>query len=324
MLSVQHDITIGSTQFKSGSNSRLIALQCEAAIGVPVNICRMTFTMPSDLSFTEGDAVVVKIGYNSDIKTVFTGIVHVIDWHIGSVTIEAQSRFQELAALRVNTYFENAFAGDIIKGLASETEISVGRVQPGARFAFFAVGNNQSAWQYGQTLARQCGFDFFADTADKLVFSMPLPTGLPTLLRFGKELLTCRIEQTLPTIKGIEVYGESPASFGQGPPSSSWFTKQEVKGSGGDSDKVERLYIPSARAQETATLMATALWQNRKPKKKGMLSLLGNAALSIGALIIVSGMPSDAQNGTYKIVGFKHQISRDKGFITQVYIEEMA
>jgi phage protein D len=324
MLSFQHDITIGSTRFKSGSNSRLIALHCEAAMGVPVNTCRMIFTLPADLSFTEGDAVVVKMGYNSDLSTVFTGIVHVIDWHIGSVTLEAQSRFQELAALQINAYFENAFAGDIVQGLAAETAVNVETVQPGARFAFYAVGNNRSAWQYINELAGQCGFDFYANLEDKLMFSMPLPTGLPTLLRFGKEILTCRIEQTLPTIKGIEVYGESPASFGQGPPASSWFTKQEVKGSGGDSDKVERLYIPSARAQETATLMATALWQNKKPKKKGILSLLGNAALSIGTLIVISGMPSDAQNGTYKITGFRHRISRDKGFITQVSIEEVA
>lgn len=322
MLSVQHDITIGSTRFKSGNNSRLIALQCDASIGVPVNICQMTFTVPADLSFTEGENVSVKLGYNTDLSTVFTGIVYQIDWEIGSVTVLAQSRFQELAALRVNAYFENAFAADIVKGLVSETEVSTGRVQPGLRFAFFAVGNNRSAWQYSHELAQQCGFDFYANSEDELVFSMPLPIGLPVILRFGKELLTCQIAQIVPTITGIEVFGESPASFGQGPPSSSWFTKQAVKGSGGDSDKVQRYYIPAARAQETATQMAMALWQDKKPKKKGILSVLGNATLKIGALIVVSDMPADAQNGTYKVVGFRHRMSREKGFITQLSVEE--
>ena len=320
MLTVEHDITIGSTQFKSTDSSRLIELRCDAALGVPVNSCEMVFTMPEDLSFTEGDAVTVKLGYNSDLSTVFTGIVHQIAWQIGSVSISARSIFQELAALRVNAYFENAFAMDIVRGLASETEVSVGTTQPGLRFAFYAVGNNRTAWQYINDLAAQCGFDFYADEKDKLVFAMPLPIGLPILLEFGKNLLTCRIEQTTATIKGIEVYGESPSSFGQGPQASTWFTKQEVKGSGGDSDKVLRQYIPTARTQESAASMANALWNQIKPKKKGVLTLLGKAEIKIGAMVNVSSVPSDAQNGMYRIVGFTHSIRKSKGFITRLLV----
>ncbi len=320
MLNVQHDITIGSTQFKSGSNSRLIALQSEAAIGVPVNSCRMTFTVPSDLSFTEGDDVTVKIGYKDDLTKIFTGIVRAIEWDITSVTIEAHSVFQQLAALRMNAYFENAFVGDIVKGLASETDVSVGTVQSGARFAFFAVGNNCTAWQYIYDLSLKCGFAFFADKDDKLIFALPIPTGLPTMLQFGVNLLSCRIETVLPSIKGVEVFGESPASLGQGPQSSSWFTKKEVKGSAGGSDKVLRIYEPAARAQETAALMANGLWQGLKPKKKGYLTLLGKADLEIGKFVMVSSMPSDAQNGTYKIVAVRHHIKKDKGFITHIMV----
>lgn len=323
MLSVQHDIKIGSTQFKSADSSRLIELRCDAALDTPVNSCRMTFTVPADLSFREGDEVTVKMGYKNDISKIFTGIVHNIQWHIGRVTVEAHSLFQELAALRLNTYFENAFAGDIVKGLASETAVSIGKAQSGLRFAFFAVGNNQTAWQYINDLAAQSGFDFFADTDDKLVFALPLPVGLPTMLEFGVNLLECRIEQTLGTIKGVEVFGESPASFGQGPKSATWFTKQEVKGSAGDSKQVFRLYEPSARAQETAALMANALWERLKPKKKGQLTVLGNANLQIGALVKVSKMPSDAQNGTYKIIAVRHKIIKEKGFITQLKVLEV-
>lgn len=323
MLSVKHDITIGSTQFKSADKSRLIELRCNAALGTPVNACVMVFTIPEDLSFTEGDDVTVKLGYNDDLSLVFTGIVHAIAWQIGSVTIEAHSVFQELAALRINTYFENAFAMDILRGLASETAVSVGKTQPGLRFAFYAVGNNRTAWQYMNDLAAQCGFDFYADEKDKLVFAMPLPTGLPVLLQFGKNLLACRIEQTLATTKGIQVFGESPSSFGQGPQASTWFTKKEVKGSGGENDKVLRHYIPAARTQEAAASMANALWQQTKSKKKGVLTLLGKAEIKIGAMVMVSSAPSDAQNGTYRVVGFTHCIRKTKGFITQLKVEEL-
>ena len=323
MLSVQHDITIGTTQFKSGDNSRLIDLCCEASLAVPVNACRMVFTIPSDLSFTEGDAVAVKLGYGSDLSLVFTGIVASIEWSVGSVAIEARSSFQELAALRVNSYFENVFAAEIVRGLAGETSVSIGTTQPGLRFAIYAVGNNRSAWYYIHDLAAQCGFDFYANEKDKLTFILPLPTSLPTLLQFGVNLLNCQIEQNQPTITGIEVFGESPASFGQGPQAATWFTKTMVKGSGGDSDKVARQYIPTARTQEVATQMATALWQKAKPKKKGTLMVLGKADLLIGGLVIVQSMPSDAQNGQYRIVGLRHTIQKRTGFLTQLSVEEV-
>ena len=316
MLSVHHDITIGSTQFKSGSNSRLIALESDATIGVPINNCRMTFTVPADLSFTEGDDVTVKVGYKDELSTIFTGIVRSIEWDIGSVTIEAHSVFQQIAALRTHAYFENAFVGDIVKSLASETDVGIGTVQSGARFAFFAVGSNQSVWQYIQDLATKCGVDFFANKDDKLVFGLPLSFELPTILQFGINLLSCHIETSVSNLKGIEVYGESPASLGQGPESSSWFTKKEVKGSAGDNNNVRRIYEPAARAQETAALFATGLWQGFKVKKKGILTLLGKADLEIGQLVMVSSMPSDSQNGMYKIVAVRHQIKKDKGFIT--------
>lgn len=289
---------------------------------VPVNSCRMTFTVPTDLSFTEGDDVTVKLGYKEGLKKIFTGIVRSVEWDIASVTIEAHSVFQQIAALRTHAYFENAFVGDIVKGLASETDVSVGTVQPGARFAFFAVGNNRTAWQYMHDLADKCGFDFFADTSDKLMFALPVPVGLPTALQFGVNLLSCHIETVLPTIKGIEVFGESPASLGQGPQSSSWFTKKEVKGSAGNSDKLLQIYEPAARAQETAALIAKGLWQGIKPKKKGYLTLLGNADLEIGQLVMVSDLPADAQNGTYKIVAVRHQIKKEKGFITNLMVIE--
>lgn len=323
MYAIDYNIKIGALQFKPGSNSRLIGLQSTASLKAPVNYCRMAFTVPADLSMAEGDAVVVELGYKDDgTSTVFTGIAAAVEWYADKVVVEAESQMRQLTALRTNMYFENAFAGDIVSGLVGETDLSKGRVEPGVRFAYYAIGSNASAWMQMGNLAAQCGFDFYADADDKVVFGMPLPAGVPALFQYGVNILSLQVAQTQSTIEGIEVFGESPASFGAGPDAATWMTKSEVKGSAGSGRK-KRLIVPAAREQQTAISIANNLWRQESPRKKGQLRTLGKADLTLGGMIQVSDMPADSQNDTYKITGVNHQLGGNHGFITTITIETL-
>ncbi len=281
MLTIQYDITIGSNSFKVNGNNRLIELWCDSSQYIPVNSCRMAFTLPKDANFTENDAVTVKLGYKDALRLVFTGKVKSIEWQIGSVQVVAHSGFHDLAALRTNAFFENASAGDIVKGLAGEAKVSIGKCDAGLQFPFYAVGNARSAWQSIHDLAMQCGFDFYADAKDKLVFSK-FAAGAPIPLEFGKQILKCQMDLAKPAITGVEVFGESPASFGQGTEASTWFTKKDVKGLAGDASNAIRHYIPSARTQELAKQMATALWEDLKSQKKEWLRCSAKRILGLG------------------------------------------
>jgi hypothetical protein len=323
MLSIDYDIQIGGLNFRPGTNSRLIGLHSCASMNAPVHYCRMSFSVPADLSIAEGDAVTVQLGYKDEgLSTVFTGVAAQVEWRSERVTVEAESQFRQLTALRTNSYFENAFAGDIARALSGETDVSNGRVEPGLRFAFYAIGSNRSAQDQIRELAAQCGFDFYADVDDKMVFGMPLPGGAPEMFGFGTNILELKVEQAQQNNEGVEVFGESPASFGAGPDAAAWFTKSEVKGSAGGGKKI-RVYAPSAREQQTAVNMANNLWNKWSPRKKGNLRTLGKAKLALGGMILVSGMPADAQNGTYKITGVAHRLGGNAGFITQLDFEEM-
>jgi len=321
MLKIDYNIEIGSVQFKLPSNSRLIELRSEASMNAPVHHCRMLFTLPGDLSIAVGDSVKVKLGYDGDLNVVFSGVVTRVEWLVESVVVEAESMARQLAALHVNAYFENAFAADIVKGLAGETDMATGRVEPGLRFAFYAVGSNRSAWDQLSALARQCGFDLYADAEDQLVFGAALP-GAPEMFQFGINILKLGVEQRQEAVSGVEVFGESPASFGGGPDTSPWFTKKDVTGSAG-SDPKQRMYIPAARTQELAAQIANNLWEKISPKKNGSVKTLGKSALVLGGTLQVSDMPVDSQNGTYKITGLDHQVHPVKGYLTTVEIEEI-
>ena len=107
-----------------------------------------------------------------------------------------------------------------------------------------------------------------------------------------------------------------------GPDSAQWFTKNEVKGSAGGGQKM-RVYAPSAREQETAAQIAEGIWSKIAPRKTARLRALGKAGLGLGSLVLVSGMPADSQNGTYKVCSVIHNIKPGKGFMTDFQLEEI-
>jgi phage protein D len=322
MLTVQYEITIGATQFKSDGKSRLIALRCESSLTVPIHHCRLMISLPKDATFKEDNAVRIQLGYDNELKLVFTGKVKMIEWHLGWVCVEAQSSFRALAKLRTHAYFEQITAADIAKGLADEANVMMARSEPGVQFAFYAVGNQQTAWLYIRQLATLSGFDFYANAEDKMVFAAQNTQNTPLKLEFGKDLLQYQLQTPQSSSVGVEVFGESPASFGQGADASSWLTKKEVKGSSGNGSPVTRYIVAAARTQQVATDMAKAFAQLAKPKKMGNLTLLGNAAILLGSKVEISKMPVDIQNGVYKVTGVSHKLDKNIGFITQLSIEQ--
>src|SRR5689334_9682619 len=111
MLKIDYNIEIGSLQFKPADNSRVIELHSEASMKIPVNNCKMTFTLPADLSIAVGDSVKIELGYDGDLNTIFSGAVTNVECSVEAVVVEAESLACQLTALYVNAYFENAFAG---------------------------------------------------------------------------------------------------------------------------------------------------------------------------------------------------------------------
>ncbi len=321
MLTVNHRIQIGSDIWSSTEHSRLLAMQCSAAFGVPVNECRLTMTFPKGISAKPGDAVEVKLGYGSDLQLVFTGEIAATDWQTDRVTVYAESAMRRLALGRLNSFFEKSKAGDIVSSACSELEVPKGTVDAGLDFPFYAMGDRASAYAHLKMLADRCGFDLFADEKDKLFFSKSYPTESHDF-QFGVNILSITADAPDAGVEGVEVYGESPSSLGEGPTAASWMTKKEVKGSAGSSSGiVRRISDPAARSQQASTQMAEALLDVFSTKKRGILKSLGAPKVKLGHTINVSKMPASEQNGSYKITGVEHRIGQGKGWVTVLKIE---
>jgi len=322
---VNYAIAIGSTTLTPTSQIRLLSLKTHAALSVPVHQSLIVVSDPAALSVQVGDAVTVELGYEETLSRVFTGKVGAIAWGIDQVVLECTSSFQVLTTARFNVLYEQSTAGAIVSDVAqSRLNLSLNQVQDGMQFPTYGIGSEQTAYQHLSRLARQCGFDFYADVEDQLIFARFQPQQTHEFI-YGKTILALNLEDGIAAIAGIEVYGESPASQGQGAQASSWFAKQEVKGSAGKSSgNVMRLIEPTARTQDLANQIAEALLAKSSPQKRGQMRGLGNAAVKLGDRLQLSQLPVSTHNGSFKIIGVRHTLHRRQGFCTTVNWEEEA
>jgi phage protein D len=313
MLTVQHRITIGSAAYES---SRLVSLRTSAALAVPVNTASVVLAPPDGISAAPGDEIEIELGYGDDLQTVFTGLVESVDWSIEGVAIRAASAFRGLVSERFNRFFEKPKAGDIVSDVAGLVDVRTGDVEPGLEFPTYALSDGVTAYDALRTLAERCGFDLYADTDDKLVFAPYTPSQTHPF-QFGVNILSLNVKTVRAPIGGVEIYGESPASLGQGQDAASWLTKKDVKGTAGGGDGLTvRRFEPAARTQEDAAKIAQAILDAFSATRACTLTVLGAPAVHLGHAVDISDMPHDDQNGTFKVVGVSHRLDTKKGFYT--------
>lgn len=318
MHTVNHEITIGTAVFTPTDHTRLIDLQVKASLDVPVNSSQIVMSLPADLNPAPADNVTVSLGYEDDLSLAFTGVVCDIKWGIDRVQVQALGSFQSLLSARFNYLYEKLKAGDIVFDVASQLGISIGNVESGLEFLTYALGENQPIYNHLQYLAQQCGYDLYANADDELIFAafQPITTHA---FAYGTNILALTLDEPTTSMTGVEVYGESPASHGQGADAHTWLTKKEVNGVAGDTDGVVmRVADPTVRTVETAVQMAESLLTTTSRKQRTQIKVLGNAHVKLGDAVEISAMPTDKQNGTFKVTGIQHRLTGRRGFVTTI------
>jgi len=323
MLNIAYKLVLGSASQQSGKTSDLLALETCAALGIPVNTCRIVLASQSPFSLNPDDAVSVELGYDGTPTKVFTGKVATVERGIERITVNAASAFSALTAARYNCLYEKQNAGDIAGDLLGRLQVDKGAVATGEKFASFSVSGQRPVWDVLFELARRCGFDFYADVEDKAVFEQYAARKTHGL-EYGVHLLDFVQDSLAPALDGVEVYGESPVGQGQGEDASSWLTKKEVKGAAGKTaGNILRLSDAAARTQDLVRAIAGNILQAHQTRRRGRLCMLGNPEVQLGDAIEVSKLPDSAQNGTYKVTGVRHRLNARVGFVTGIGWEKL-
>lgn len=321
MLQVTYKITIASNIYQSSDRTRLIDLRACASLEIPVNTCRIILSA-ADLAITPGDPVTVELGYDNQLALVFTGMVSSVDWGIDRVLIQATSSFQTLVTARFNLLYEKSPAKEIVEDICDRLNLSPGQIESGIEFPVYVLGDDRSVYDYLNILARQCGFDFYADPSDQVIFAPYQPTTTHSF-QYSINILSCTAEDPATLVTGVEIYGESPTSFGQGTESYAWFTKQDVQGKAGDDSGIVKRWVdPTARTLDAASQIAVATLAAVQAKQQGSLRGLGNAAVKLGDAVEISQLPIASQNGTFKITQIVQILNAQQGFCTVINWEE--
>ena len=322
MFEISYKITIGSKSLQAGDLTRLIDLRTSASLNIPANTCRLVLSPPDDLSCAPEDQVTVELGYKDNLSKIFSGTVDSVEWDIDRVRIRATSSFQKLLASNFNLLYEKSKAGDIVSDVAGRLKLSSGKVEKGIEFPVYVLGDSCSVYEHLRSLARQCGFDLYADPQDQVVFARYSPAKTHKF-EYGVNILSLGTEAPTTSLSGVEIYGESPTSFGQGADAYSWLTKQDVQGKAGNtSGVVKRIADPTARTLEAASQIATAVLAAEVPKQRGTLKVLGTPEVKLGEAIKIGKMPLSSQNGTFKVIEIRHILNRQQGFCSLIYWEE--
>ncbi len=282
-----------------------------------VNHCELDLVRTDTLRISPQDPVTVSLSYNGQDTQVFKGQVQSVNWSLRKVSILAESSLRKLVARRVNLYFDKPKAGDIVSSLCQQAGVLTGTVEGGVDFAFYAVGDQHSAYDHLAQLARQCGFDLYADADDQLQFKN-YQGSTTHQFQYAANILSAEIEEPEAGISGVRVLGASPASHGQGAEAASWFTKTTIKGETGSSDQLLSVYDPAARNQNNAGEIAEAIFKARESKKVGKITVPGAPQVKLGDGVQLSQMPFSSQNGSYKVMSVKHALSLRKGFVTTI------
>jgi hypothetical protein len=324
VLKVAWSVTAGSDAWSSTeAGAPLLALRTEAALGVPVNACRLALHGAAEVSAAVGDDLVVQLGYDDGMKTVFTGKVTRGAHALGRIEIEGAGAFARLAAARLNLLFEQRAAGAIASDVFGQLEVTAGTVEDGITLPAFALHANASAWAQLAELARRCGFDLWADVDDKAHFRA-CEGGASHALTYGTDLLAWEHAALDAAADGVVVLGESPAGQGQGDDAAPWLTKKDVKGTAGKtSGRVVTVVDPAARNPQLAGDVARGWMRTLERTARGRATALGLPAAQLGDALSVSKLPDALQGAAARVTGVRHRLDPRGGFVTTLAWERV-
>lgn len=317
MLAIAYSVTLGSDSWASSDAAApVLAVRTDAAFAVPVNACRLALHGLAEVGADAGDPVVVQLGYDDSLETVFTGVVASVTHGFGRVEVAAVGAFAALAAARINVLYEQETAGGIVSDVLGKLSVTEGKVEAGIKLPAFALDDGRTAWSHLRGLAARCGFDLWADTDDAAHFRAYGPADTHTLA-YGTDLLAWEHDARPAPWEGVEVYGESPSGQGQGDDASSWFTKQEVKGTDGEtSGRILRIADPAARSPSLAGDVAKGVMVQHAVSARGTARVLGAPKVRLGDAVSFSKLPVSGQDGEARVTSVRHRLDARGGFTT--------
>ncbi len=316
-------IQIGSSSSLEKEQSEIIDIAVRASMDSAPGHFETTIKFDEEAgNFAKDEKVIVSLGYDKDgakdITTVFTGKIESLS-NTGPKTMVVSS-LTKLYNLRLDRFYDNQYAGDIIKDLVKESEIDIDSASNGIKFPSYVINRHKSAFEHISELAILCGFDFYPTNEGKLIFKEYTPTS-PHIIEYGKNMLEIQlVDQTSPA-ESVRVTGSSPAGT-KGEDKHFWLTKKNVedKAISSNSSGSNQMLIQNMAIKDpvTAKAVSEAVLKRLKAATTLKVKIIGDEKIMLGDTVRIQNIPQSALNGEFQVREIEHIFTKSEGFTTEL------
>lgn len=317
-MTISARIQIGGSQVRGS-----VHLRIHRSVGALAGSCQVTVPGPISLAAAPGDDVSVSISQDDSEETMFTGIVDTMDARGTHVIIQALDSRVLAARRRVNQLFEDQSSDAIVRDLAGEADIAIGRLGAGVAVKSYWAHDGRSVMGHMVHLAALGGAHVFVDRDGSLRTASYLPTAPQQRLRHGVHLIGMSAARRQGG-GAVEIRTEGAAST-NGAPAAYWPVTDTARVAGrgtvGGRGEPELWWMPELRAMNAAMAAAQkrALWRSQNSGRVQVTSL-GILDAELGAAVVVDGIPGAATGSLGTVVALEHVLGPAHGFLTTLQL----
>jgi hypothetical protein len=280
-----------------------------------ISSCHLSFLPRSDFpALALGDTLTVKLGAGGAPEAVFTGDIAQVTGNRGAIEVLVAAPASKLARIRRNAGYESQSFADLLGTWAAEAGLESGRIDRGPQYAFFAVDDRLSLWDWVARLARHA--DVLAWTDARGALNATQPAGRPVAsFRYGETVLALDTHARDPVTTGARIVGEGSAGR-QGSDAWAWLAKSPqgvsagagaVESEGGLRDLSSVVAAASGAAAGAARIADVV-----------RLGVPGTPALDVASLFALENCPNGEGDGTWQAIEVRHRFGARGGFVTEI------
>jgi phage protein D len=294
-------------------------------VGVAPDVDGAEITLSADSQappITLGAEGTVSLGYeDAGATAVYSGTIESIRRDLrGSTRIIIANGSSRLAGLRVQQSFEDQSAGQVVKELASQAEVTAGDIADGADLSFIVLDGGRSAWEHIAQLSRLCGHLARINAEGELDFTAPDEGEPAQVFGWGADVLALNRTETPASFDAVTVSGEGAAGS-QGKDAWNWLVKQPapVTGSAGAGSKTRAFTDRALRSADAVRAAAQAFADAAaRAAVTGTVLVPGAAAVAPGLRIKLQGTPGGAFDGDFLVTRVRHSYDKRSGFRSRI------
>lgn len=299
----------------------LSSLSVQLAPAPHVATARLRFLPRSDFpGLAPGDELQIQLGWDGAPQPVFAGAVGTVAGRgDGALEVLVAGKAIALARLRENSAYEQQGFADLLNTWIGAAGLAAGDIASGPSYAFLAIDDRHSLWEWVARLARHADVPAWVDASGKL--QAHAPAGAPVRsFKFGEDVLDLHSAARDPVSTAATVAGEGSAGR-QGEQAWAWLAKDNSAATARAGSGASAPLASDGALRSLAAAAGAAAGMAAGAQRLGgtvQLSVPGTPELDIASVFAVEGCPGGRGDGSFAVLELRHRFSAS-GFTTELF-----